>query len=229
MADNVLNGPSTAISVQPFSNVGTSTDHSLPVSVSVFSAKSDYGKISLSWETASEVDNEGFYLSRADNGNGPFTAINPRIIQGSGNSNETHKYEFVDDNVVEDATYYYKLSSQDFNGARHDYPGIASGKVLPLPKVFSLNQNYPNPFNPSTQISFAVANESTVNLDIYNMLGQKVRTLINNQRLEPGVYNNYSWNARDDNGNSVANGIYYMVLTAKEFQFRSVKKIIYMK
>ncbi len=64
-----------------------------------------------------------------------------------------------------------------------------------LPKVFHLDQNYPNPFNPETNITFRLPKAADVNLTIYNMLGQKVETIVSD-RLQAGSYT-YSWNAEN--------------------------------
>ena len=75
---------------------------------------------------------------------------------------------------------------------------------------FKLYQNYPNPFNPVTNIQFELNKNEIVKLSIYNILGQKVKTLFSG-RTNVGVHS-FSWNAEDDFGNPVANGLYYCVL-----------------
>lgn len=72
---------------------------------------------------------------------------------------------------------------------------------------FTLENNYPNPFNPETNINFSVPNTSKVSLVIYNTLGQKVKTLVNNQILSG--YQTAVWDGKNDFGNSVPSGIYY--------------------
>ncbi|OGG50092.1 MAG: hypothetical protein A3F84_02590 [Candidatus Handelsmanbacteria bacterium RIFCSPLOWO2_12_FULL_64_10] len=76
-------------------------------------------------------------------------------------------------------------------------------------------KNYPNPFNPSTTISYTLPEASTVRLTIYNILGQQVRTLINN-RQAAGIHA-VQWDGHDDAGRSVASGLYFYRLTAGEF------------
>lgn len=209
----------------------TSTDYSLPVSLTSFQAVAGFGKITLKWETASELNNEGFFIYRSNEENGAFDEpVNQQIISGQGNTNTATTYEYVDENVEEGETYYYKLISRDFDGTIHESTLKASALVLTLPTAFALEQNYPNPFNPSTSFNFTIAQSSTVNLEVYNILGQKVRTLIAGEVLEPGVYDgNYRWDATDDNGNTVSGGIYYYVFSVRENGFRQVRKMVFLK
>ncbi len=80
------------------------------------------------------------------------------------------------------------------------------------PSSFALNQNYPNPFNPSTNISFNLQKEDIVQLNIYNIIGEKIRTLVNSE-LSSGKYN-FVWNGKNDFGSSVASGTYIYHLKA---------------
>lgn len=77
---------------------------------------------------------------------------------------------------------------------------------LTIPDEFILRQNYPNPFNSSTVIEYQIAEKTTVRLTVFNLLGQKVRTLLDAGK-SAGVYR-IAWDGRDDNGNNVASGIY---------------------
>ncbi|MBI5266494.1 MAG: 5'-nucleotidase C-terminal domain-containing protein [candidate division Zixibacteria bacterium] len=82
-----------------------------------------------------------------------------------------------------------------------------------VPQSFALLQNYPNPFNPTTQIDFALPTPSTVVLEVFNVLGQRVRTLVN-EPMSAGVHR-VEWDGRGDDGYSVASGVYYYRLTAE--------------
>jgi hypothetical protein len=99
-------------------------------------------------------------------------------------------------------------------------------QIIPEVTKARLYQNYPNPFNPTTTISFSVAQTSSfVTLDIYNIKGQKVETLVND-KLEAGKYA-ITWNGRDTNGNVVSSGIYfYKISTGK---YSETKKMILLK
>ena len=94
-----------------------------------------------------------------------------------------------------------------------------------IPDEFALNQNYPNPFNPSTQISFDVPQGGEhIMLNIYNILGQNVSTLVNGV-MNPGTYT-MEWNATDEVGNPVASGIYFYELRSSSFIARKKMLLI---
>ena len=89
-----------------------------------------------------------------------------------------------------------------------------------IPTVFSLGQNYPNPFNPSTNIRFALPKSEQVRLVVYNLLGEKVETILN-KRMMAGYY---EINYQPDN---LASGIYFYHIEAGEF--KEVKKMILLR
>ena len=93
-----------------------------------------------------------------------------------------------------------------------------------LPSEYALFQNYPNPFNPSTQISFDVPNPEFVTLRVYNLLGQDVKTLIN-QSMVPGRYT-VEWNGNDMLNNDVASGVYFYELRGESFISRKKMLLI---
>jgi len=89
-----------------------------------------------------------------------------------------------------------------------------------IPSNFELSQNYPNPFNPSTVIKFALPENSKVLLEVYNILGEKVATLINTE-MKAG-YHSFTFDARN-----LTSGVYfYRIETSK---FKDVKKMILVK
>ena len=94
-----------------------------------------------------------------------------------------------------------------------------------IPIDFKLGQNYPNPFNPSTVIEYSVRSQSNVEVAIYNMLGQKVMTLVNEVH-NAGQYQ-ATWSGNDNFGNKVASGVYFYQMRAGSFE--SVKKMMLMK
>jgi len=89
-----------------------------------------------------------------------------------------------------------------------------------VPSEYSLEQNYPNPFNPSTTINFSIPVEAFVTLDVYNAIGQKVASLVNEDK-SAGTYN------VDFNASNLTSGIYFYKISAGNFT--ETKKMILMK
>lgn len=94
-----------------------------------------------------------------------------------------------------------------------------------IPGAFALSQNYPNPFNAGTQISFALPSAGHAKLELFNLLGQKVNTLVD-EYLSAGV-KIVNWDGRDEKGMPVPSGIYFYHLRADEF--RVTKKMLVLK
>lgn len=121
--------------------------------------------------------------------------------------------------ALPDATGIAEVETATFLGRRvMAYAGEPSDVDDPfgnLPDAFALHQNYPNPFNPTTTIEYDLPKSSTVRLDIYNVTGQKVRTLHSGQ-LGAG-HQSMEWDGRDGSGRRVSSGIYLYRLTADEF------------
>ncbi|MEA2096041.1 MAG: T9SS type A sorting domain-containing protein, partial [Candidatus Cloacimonadota bacterium] len=93
------------------------------------------------------------------------------------------------------------------------------------PEVTELTGNYPNPFNPTTTISFSIEEAGHVSINIYNMKGQLVKTLVN-ENLD-SAYHNVSWNGKDNSSKTVSSGIYFYKM--KSSNYTSTKKMILMK
>ncbi len=94
-----------------------------------------------------------------------------------------------------------------------------------LPLTFDLQQNYPNPFNPSTIISYQIPQNQYVKLDIFDALGQKVRTLVNSDQ-NAGYYQ-VEWNGKNDSGSQVTSGVYLCKIQAGSFN--KVMKMMMLK
>lgn len=91
-----------------------------------------------------------------------------------------------------------------------------------VPLNYALKQNYPNPFNPSTTIEYDLPEDGTVQLTVYNNLGQRVRTLYNGAQIA-GAHK-VIWDGRDDQGNPLASGIYFYSL--KTIKLSQTKKML---
>jgi len=100
-----------------------------------------------------------------------------------------------------------------------------ASEVKVIPGEFALHQNFPNPFNPSTEIRFDLPEAGKVNLAIYNLMGQKIRTLSSGE-MTPG-YHAIVWDGTNDLGSQVATGMYFYAIQTSEFQ--ATKKMLFMK
>ena len=94
-----------------------------------------------------------------------------------------------------------------------------------MPQTFALQPNFPNPFNPSTTIRYQLPSAAPVRLELYDVLGQKVRTLVEDQGVA-GVHR-VVWDGRDSAGRAVAGGVYFYRLQAGEFS--QVRKLLLLK
>jgi hypothetical protein len=94
-----------------------------------------------------------------------------------------------------------------------------------IPIKYELSDAYPNPFNPETKIDFMISKSANVKLSIFNILGQKVKTLVN-QEMNPGTYS-ATWNGKDESGNQVSSGVYLYSLETESF--KTTKKVMLMK
>ncbi|MCK4815513.1 T9SS type A sorting domain-containing protein, partial [bacterium] len=102
-----------------------------------------------------------------------------------------------------------KLTAMDFSDENSN-----------LPTEFILNQNYPNPFNPKTIINYELPTTLNVDLSVYNLLGQKVATLVSGK--QSAGHHQVEWNAGD-----LPSGVYYYILKAGGFH--DVKKMVLLR
>lgn len=101
---------------------------------------------------------------------------------------------------------------------------LAGDDPLPILKT-ALNNAYPNPFNPTTKIDYSIKTKSKVTIEVYNVKGQRVKTLVNENK-EPGKYN-VVWSGDDNYGKRVSSGIYFYRMEAGSF--KAVKKAVLLK
>jgi hypothetical protein len=191
----------------------------VPVELTSFTASVTGSDVKLLWETASELNNSGFSIERKYS-NTEFMEVG--FVPGFGTTSEPKSYSFTDNNL-RSGIYSYRLKQIDFDGT-FTYSDEVEVEVI-APASFSLDQNYPNPFNPSTRISFSLAVDSKVSLKIFDVLGQEVASLVN-QDLTQGVHT-YDFNAAGINS-----GVYFYKLEATGVngnEFTDVKKMILVK
>jgi hypothetical protein len=116
----------------------------------------------------------------------------------------------------------------DNNAVKRLLLKTTGGSVTPA--EFALLQNYPNPFNPVTSIKYALPVQSRVSIEIYNLIGQRVRTLVNEERK--AGYHVAEWNGMADDGHALGSGVYFLRLSAAGTEgaaFTEVRKLMLLK
>ena len=138
-------------------------------------------------------------------------------------------------NLEKFTTYYWRVRgiSRVGQGYWSEVRSYETGDIVSvemidhqIPDEFALGQNFPNPFNPVTSIQFALPTDAIVQLEVYNMLGQRIATLIDGEYHNAGTYQ-AMWDARDDAGREISSGIYIYRITAGDFI--ETKKMTLMK
>jgi hypothetical protein len=146
-----------------------------------------------------------------------------QVLPNEINPNDP-KYNFK--GVLDDIRIYnYALSYSSIQSLYDFMTDVKEDNEIKPPKNFRLTQNYPNPFNGQTNIEFQISNQSGVKLEIFNILGQKIRTLMNEEK-SPGYYK-VNWNGDNDFGNTVNSGIYFIKISADKFS--DIKKMTLLK
>ncbi len=187
----------------------------IPVELTSFSAVVQEKRVLINWSTATETQNYGWEIERkstADN----WSKI--AFVPGKVNSTETSYYSFTDKEVLI-SKIQYRLKQIDLDGT-FTYSSTIEVDVNNVPDNFALHQNYPNPFNPSTTINFDLPEEAFVNLTIFNALGEKVMTLIN-QKMDQGYYSEIL------NADNLNSGMYFYRLQVNDLIF--TKKMMLIK
>ncbi len=210
------------VPVDKYYSVSPGTDISLAVEATNLKAVASVDYVLLSWQTQSERNNLGFNLYRKDLGSGISSIIasysSDASLRGLGTSMTGRSYSYKDCQILNNHTYEYTIESVASNGTKKDYPAIQV--KVDIPKDYALYQNYPNPFNPSTTITYDLPKVSHVVLVVYDDLGRKVRTLVDDEK-QAGSYQ-----VTFDAG-TPPSGVYFYRLQAGSFA--QVKKLTLMK
>ena len=156
----------------------------LPIQLGTFAAALTLeNAVSLTWSTVSETNNYGFEVQKSVDGPNNFSTIPNSFVAGHGTTLAPQHYSFVDKSGVVSGAYY-RLKQTDLDGSVHYTESVrvdAAGEKVP--QNYLLEQNSPNPFNPTTTIRFGLPKDGFVSLKLYNVLGQVVRTLVEEQRV----------------------------------------------
>jgi hypothetical protein len=191
-----------------------SDDNQLPVELVAFTARNTAEGVQLAWRTASEQNNAGFEVQRRSEKASEWQVLG--FVRGAGTTAEAQSYTFLDKSAS--GKVQYRLKQIDFDG-QFEYSNIIEVDAG-APKQFALEQNYPNPFNPSTTIRYQLPVASEVKLEVYDVLGKKIATLVN-ERQSAGSYQ-VVWNA-----SGLSSGTYFYRLQAGTFV--ETKKMIMVK
>ena len=151
---------------------------------------------------------------------------NGTAVSGGGN---VVRFVFRVLHEFEDIARFEIADGLVFDPSQLQNPAVVAG-VLELqstPREFALHQNFPNPFNPDTTIKYDLAESADVTLQIYNVLGQVVRTLVASEAQNAGRYQ-IRWNGMDDRGVPVSSGVYFFHISA-DGKFNDVRKLMLLK
>ncbi len=211
------------------------SDGSLPVEFAGFNVAVDANQfVNITWSTKSEADLIGFRLFRSLNTDiTDATPINSNQLIAATNTSVTQEYQYCDEEVALDKTYYYWIEvvqADNNTGGFHGPQSITIDKAAPkFVEATQLSTNYPNPFNPETKIEFSLKGQigETVNasLVIYNIKGQKVVTLFDKREVIEN--DSVIWKGKDASGNNVSSGVYFYKLVTPEYTKTS--KMVLMK
>ncbi|MDZ4746244.1 MAG: T9SS type A sorting domain-containing protein [bacterium] len=201
----------------------------VPVELTFFDGRARSAGVDLFWETASEKNNTGFHIERRvveqasdltsaaglscqDGSNSkemPWATIGWQA--GAGNTTQTSNYKFFDADVKTGTSYEYRLRQVDVDNSEN-FSNVIN--VVVSNGDVALDDNYPNPTNGQTTIRFNVPNRTHVKLEIFDLMGNVLTTLYNQQ--VSGTTNSYAieWDGRDAGGVEVTSGSYMYKLTA---------------
>jgi len=168
-----------------------------------FSASPVTGAVMLDWRLSSIDPCTVFHVSRRD-ADGPFKAVG----EISGTDGKL-SYNFEDRSVSGGMTYIYRVEyiSDTDRGVLFETDAI---ETAPVP--VTLAQNHPNPFNPSTTIEYYIPDAGQVSLQVFDVSGRLVRTLVD--RTKESGNHSITWDGLDETGNAVPSGVYFSRLSA---------------
>lgn len=199
--------------------LGSFNDSTLPVELSAFTARIVDNQVVLKWTTESELNNMGFEIERSilpilSTDNKIFRMIG--FVSGQGNMSTAYTYSFIDKSPL-DGRHFYRLKQLDYDG---QFSYSDNLEVDFSTTNYILYHNYPNPFNSATKIRFDLPGSEFVEIVIYNIAGQKIKTLLQDE-LSAGPHQIEFTTFEEPSG------VYYYQIQAGNF--RDVKKMILLK
>jgi large repetitive protein len=188
----------------------------MPIELISFTSAVNGRNVTLAWKTAKETNNSGYEIQRKSSVT-EWTTV--AFINGNGTAQNEHNYSFTDTRLNA-GKFNYRLKQIDFNG-NFAYLYLNGNVEIGIPTNFSLSQNYPNPFNPSTKIDFQLPQDGIISLEIYDISGKEITTLIKNEYRKADYYTCIF------NAGLLSSGIYFYTISSGKFI--ATKKMILMK
>jgi hypothetical protein len=202
-----------------------------PIPDSLTATDSLQDRINISWSPVSNVDLIGYNLYRSRWEGGGFVKVNSTVLTLPSYA----------DRALPDSGRYWYYATAVYQGpgiqvesmaSNHDAGSVvhetgAGDDVVAIPREFFLAENYPNPFNPSTVISYGLPRDSQVRLEIFNILGQRVRILTGG--MQRAGYRQVVWDGSDGAGQAVSSGVYFYRLTTADGSFSQSRKMLLVK
>ena len=204
-----------------------------PVTLSSFTASylTASSNVKLHWIVESETEMLGYNVYRNHVKNlGNALLISPLI--DASNTSSTHAYSFFDNEVTELDSCYYWLQSLGIDGSEEFYGPVfvrinhpSDEEVPPSEIPTGLTRLYPNPFNPSIKIEYNLQVDESCRIDIYNIKGQKIKTLVDGPQ-KAGL-KSVIWNGKDTQDRSCSSGVY--IVNMRTNRCHDIRKVIMLK
>ncbi|TSA26337.1 T9SS C-terminal target domain-containing protein [bacterium] len=216
--------------------LGSTSGNTLPIELSIFTAQFIENTPTLYWKTQSETDNMGWFVYRNEENNFITSEKISEFIEGHGTTTQQQLYVYEDQiqNPEVGDTYYYWLESIDYSGIINHYDNVAiliipdqpdpGSGIIPEPEQYGLFQNEPNPVISSTRIAFNLPETEQVELAIYNLKGQLVKSLYSGVTSSKTLV----WDGKDESGNDLHAGVYLYRLLI-DGKTAGTKKLILIK
>ena len=202
-----------------------------PATPTITSTSVFQGGVKLEWTQNTEPDLANYYIYRSKTSGFTPSLSKPIVTSNKIATVDKSLTQYNDiTNVESNTVYYYKMSAVDNSGNESGYSNQATVTTLGILNdnrltKFALYQNVPNPFNPITVIEFSIPNDTDVNIIIYDLMGNEVKTLIN--ELKPVGQYQVNWDGNDNSGQSVSGGIYFYQIQAGDYN--QTKKMVLLK
>jgi hypothetical protein len=202
-----------------------------PIPDSLTATDSLDDRINISWSPVSHPDLMGYNLYRSRWEGGGFMKVNGTPLTDPSYSDrslpDSGKYWYYATAVYQDSIWEVESLASNHDAGSVVHETGAGDDVIAIPREFFLAENYPNPFNPSTVISYGLPRDAHVRLEIFNILGQRVRLLYGG--LQRAGYRQVVWDGSDGAGEAVSSGVYFYRLSTADGSFNQTKKMLLVK